>query len=280
MMDKNISTRDWQDLSAYLDGQLSNRERARVELHLERHPELQDGLDEIQGMRTLLRQFPVKRAPRNFTLTPEMVGIKKSPPRSYPVLRFASALSTVLLMLVWFGNLLFPMGMRSVSPLLAMSEQPEVSIEVAEHTVDSEIPIPGREKDEEYPAESPPGILGITEDDPVEGEEGDPGLDVMVSPEDQIVVETIPTPHPTTEFEEVDPSLERAPGEDDQEHPRLAAGPPEDNGEVGVLTIREHTLTRLSQWDVLNMIMAALAFIAISTGMAAVYVRRKESKWS
>jgi anti-sigma factor RsiW len=103
-MKNQIKSRDWEALSAYLDGQLSNREHTRLETRLRSEPELQVALEELQQTRGVLRSLPKLRVPRNFTLTPEMVGLKRDTPRMIPVLSFASVLAMILLVFVVIGD--------------------------------------------------------------------------------------------------------------------------------------------------------------------------------
>jgi hypothetical protein len=107
-MTKNISMREWEALSAYLDDQLSAKERARLETRLNQAAELRSALEDLRRTRAVLRSQPRVRAPRNFTLTPDMVGIKSRPVRrapAYPFFRFASALAGFLFLLVLVGDL-------------------------------------------------------------------------------------------------------------------------------------------------------------------------------
>jgi hypothetical protein len=107
-MTKNISMREWETLSAYLDEQLPAKERARLETRLSQAPELRSALEDLRRTRAVLRSQPRVRAPRNFTLTPDMVGIKPKPARrapAYPFFRFASALAGFLFLLVLVGDL-------------------------------------------------------------------------------------------------------------------------------------------------------------------------------
>src|SRR5512142_1758722 len=73
-MRAQISNRDYEQLSAYIDGQLSPAERRKLEERLRARTDLQVALDEMNRTRSLLRSAPRRRAPRNFTLTPAMVG--------------------------------------------------------------------------------------------------------------------------------------------------------------------------------------------------------------
>ncbi len=108
-MTKYITSRDWEALSAYLDGYLTQKERQRLEERLLHSAELKYGLEELRRTRQVLRSQPKMRAPRNFTLTPDMVGVKTtrpSDPRIYPVMRLASVLASILLVLVVVGDFL------------------------------------------------------------------------------------------------------------------------------------------------------------------------------
>lgn len=94
-----LSPRDWEALSAYLDGRLSPRERARLEARLAREPALRQRLAELRALRAALRDLPPPRVPRNFTLRPEMVRPTASPRRG-TWWRWATALTALLLALV------------------------------------------------------------------------------------------------------------------------------------------------------------------------------------
>ncbi len=80
MMTKQISRRDWERLSAYLDHQLTDKENAGLAGRLGSDKALQAALTELQMTRYALSQLPHLQAPRNFTLTSEMVGVQKSQP--------------------------------------------------------------------------------------------------------------------------------------------------------------------------------------------------------
>lgn len=96
---------DIEQLSAYLDGQLSPSDSARLESRLKSDPELASAYDDIRSTRAILRKLPSRKAPRNFTLTRKMVGLKPPLPRTYPVFRFATAFATFLfVMTVAFNN--------------------------------------------------------------------------------------------------------------------------------------------------------------------------------
>src|SRR5450759_1888565 len=116
-MTPRIFPDDWETLSAYLDGQLSDRESSQLRQRLDAQPELQRALDELQRTKMVLRSAPRRRVPRNFTLTPAMVPTPKPWFRLVPILGFASALAFLLLVLS-FGFTLLP-GFNNSAQMLA-----------------------------------------------------------------------------------------------------------------------------------------------------------------
>ncbi len=102
------SFRDVELLSAYLDGQLSQVDSARLESRIKTDPGLGSVYDDLRQSRSLLRKLPARRAPRNFTLTPKMAGIKPPLPRAFPIFRLASALAAILLFFSYIVNLSVP----------------------------------------------------------------------------------------------------------------------------------------------------------------------------
>ena len=115
-MTSSPSFRDVEQLSAYLDGQLKPSERARLKARLQREPELASVLQDLRQARGILRQLPRRRAPRNFILTPKMVGLKPPMPRAYPVFRLATVLATLLLFFTFATNFMAPRMARTAAP--------------------------------------------------------------------------------------------------------------------------------------------------------------------
>lgn len=146
-----ISNRDWEALSAYLDGELSKRELARLEDMLESSAEMRAALDDLRRTRMILRSQPSIRAPRNFTLSPRMAGVrpeKGSAFRLFPVMRLTSALATLLFVFVVLGDLFLGAGRRGVPVMMdeAMMESAPQALQVvteeaaiAEEVVESEV---------------------------------------------------------------------------------------------------------------------------------------------
>jgi hypothetical protein len=104
-MKVQLSPKDWQQISEYLDDQLTPKEKNRLEERIRVRPELRNGLEELRHTRLVLRSVPKRRAPHNFTLTPEMVR-PRSISRLFPVLSFSSALATILIVVTLVFRLL------------------------------------------------------------------------------------------------------------------------------------------------------------------------------
>lgn len=113
-----------EQLSAYLDGQLSTSDAARLEARLKSDPELASVMRDLRAARGILRQLPARRAPRNFTLTRKMVGLKPPLPRSYPIFRLATVFAAVLFVFSFTANTLAPMisfgGAAAPAPAFGM----------------------------------------------------------------------------------------------------------------------------------------------------------------
>jgi hypothetical protein len=89
-----LSTRDLELLSAYIDGELSARGLARLLARLDREPGLKQALEEMKAVVQQLGSLPEAPLPRSFTLTPDAAGIR-SRPRAYPVFQLATALAAI-----------------------------------------------------------------------------------------------------------------------------------------------------------------------------------------
>lgn len=108
-MTNRISNRDYEALSAYLDGELAPKERTRLESRMLAQPELRAALQELRKTRQILRAQVRIRPRRNFTLTPEMVGgvrPRRIGLQMFPVFGMTAALATLALVVtVVFGLL-------------------------------------------------------------------------------------------------------------------------------------------------------------------------------
>jgi len=113
------SFHDVEQLSAYLDGQLSQAEKTRLETRIQSDPALAAALTDLRQARAILRRTPRRRSPRNFTLTPKMAGIKPPVPRLVPALGWASAVAMVLFVFTLGTNLLGQISFGANAPMLS-----------------------------------------------------------------------------------------------------------------------------------------------------------------
>lgn len=148
-MTKQLTAQEFEILSAYLDGELTSQEQSRLEQSLEQRSEMRQALDELRRTRIILRSATRLRAPRNFTLTAEMVGSVKparKPLFAVNALRFSSALASILFVLTiigeWFtfsGPLAAPVAMVSEPASQAESVPPEAAMLAAPTSAPAEL---------------------------------------------------------------------------------------------------------------------------------------------
>jgi hypothetical protein len=149
-MKRQLSPRDLEILSAYLDEQLDPRFRARLEARLEKEPDMRAALVELARTRSLLRVIPRVRVPRNFTLTTEMIGEQRGVGvRLYPTFRLASAIASLLFIAVvvgdFFGGRIWvPSAGEQAAPHVAVLQEKEIVLqeEIVEAPA-AEIPVSG-----------------------------------------------------------------------------------------------------------------------------------------
>jgi hypothetical protein len=179
-MKYGLSTRDYELISAYMDNQLSDKDRTQFEARLKVDPELGKELTELTNTRSMIRDLPRLRAPRNYYLKPEIIPLRPTL-RLAPVFGIVSATASILLALVIFGSTFFksnqPIAMAPAAPVVQetqpvqLQSQPELQRSAAS-------PPPA--------TEAPPALLL-----------GAPGLQAspITSPEATQPLETqIPTP--------------------------------------------------------------------------------------
>ncbi len=134
----SLSDRELEALSAYLDGELSGKALVRMEARIQENQELRDTFEQLNNAKTLMRGLPKMRAPRNYLLTPQMVGSVRQPRRAFPVLRFASVLATLLLVLVFLGDV-FMVPNQVMSPSRAVQLAESAVEEVEQPVLEAEI---------------------------------------------------------------------------------------------------------------------------------------------
>jgi hypothetical protein len=112
-------------LSAYIDGELSPKEQARVEKHLAQCADCAQNLHTLRQTVALLGQLSPVTVPRAFTIRPAQVAQRDrffQTRRTYAYLRAATALATVLFAVVLAGDVF----LTDLAPYLAPASEPQV----------------------------------------------------------------------------------------------------------------------------------------------------------
>ncbi len=114
-----MNERDYELLSTYIDGALTARERTLLEQRLAAEPELRRELDSLRQTVRLIRQMPALSAPRDFTLTSAMAGVRSAtrPVLPFPLTAAFSAMSAAaaILMFVFGGYFLLQSDLVSMT---------------------------------------------------------------------------------------------------------------------------------------------------------------------
>jgi hypothetical protein len=292
MTKRTLHTREWEEISAYLDGQLSEKSRKQFEVRLNQNEDLRQGLEEIRRTRTVIRQQAALRAPRNFTLTPAMLG---SPPpaslynslasRMVTVLRTSAALASFLFVLVVVANVFLSrpasQTMRSVEKAIpevaatkAMMQAPAAQVAPTETA--------GREMLAPYPEippemEIPRSIQPFPPNGPEAGGVGGGNPAATGGPPLEAAPPDVLTePYPVTEES---PAMKEAPLAQDYasaEYPPPATGTPALEAPTSYPSplSTQAVGSQESERVNLNLVAEILAILAISLGVAAFLINR------
>jgi len=127
MKNERRTTPELNTLSAYLDNALPAQDKARLEERLKQEPELREQLENLRRTKIILSYLPRIKAPRNFTLTPDMVTVRRKKRQPlFTALRLASSLAAILLV-VLFGVELIVGGSLQDIPLTASEPMMEAA---------------------------------------------------------------------------------------------------------------------------------------------------------
>jgi hypothetical protein len=281
-MTTRISPKEWETLSAYLDGQLSANDRVRLERLLTERPEMYVALIDLRRTRDFLRRQPSLRAPRNFTLSPQLAGIRIKERRSsfaFPVLSTVSALASILLVLVFVGDMLIT-GAGPSQVFIAQAPIEE-HLAVEETVPESFSPVEGELQ------KIPPTEITLQEVQvPSVAAEGEV-LESMAEEEVEAVSKAIESVDENQTggaiqppiLEPVSPDFEAVPGGKTEHEPglydedigRLEPSVDQDISPTAQLIEKSPLLMQRSTMRILEVILIIIAF---SAGLAALYIRR------
>jgi len=279
-MMREMTNREWEALSAYLDNELALKERARLEARLKDDQDLRMALGELRRTRAVLRSQPRMRAPRNFTLTPEMAGIRaQSHPagRAYPFFRLASALATIALVLVLVGDF--------------FTAKPE-AVSTTRSSAPIEAPLSPQEA--QAATNAPPG-MGIGSEQEPQGlvpensaaDQGtqEPSMGVMAQP-------PLGTPEPSAQpLMSLAPNTKGTPLAEQLPAPAAKVAPTETPAEAQAQALQAQPASEPAPTEVVRLAQPAestrvpdlryieigLAVVAVLSGLAALYLRRMGS---
>ena len=178
-MKNQMTSRDYELISAYLDNQLGNQERERLEARLKIDPALQKELNTLAQTRSLLHNMPKIRAPRNYYINPQVVSKtveSRSPMHWAPAMGIVSAVATILLVMVIFGDTF----LTSTTPVALAPAAPAESVTVQQEVARSEGSTPS-------PTEAPPSVMMQA-----------PAIEPSMLPAETLPVDEVQNPTPTT----------------------------------------------------------------------------------
>lgn len=180
---KQPDRRDMERLSAYLDGMLDARDARKLEERLKTDADLRKQLAELRMTVQALRTLPDVRLPRSFTLTPEMVGMRRQG-NPYLVMRAAAAFAVLALVITVGFDVLtrFSLGgaaQHAESVAMEMAEAPAAMDEVSGGMDEEAANVFAAEPEEPMPEaiEESPAILEAEEvvEAPVRAQEEEAG---------------------------------------------------------------------------------------------------------
>lgn len=260
-------------LSAYLDDGLDQAERDQFEERLKHEPELRERLENLRRTKLILGRLARLKAPRNFTLTPDMVTLRRVNRKPlFTFMKLAASFAAILLVLL-VGFELVLGGHFGAGAQLA-----------------SEAPV--REMDS-FPAEGTPEPLilwgssehgGADLQDGVNGYGSDGEIVTEKEEQEEMIEEAAPMEETFEEEQEVEepaenmleePEISKAVSET-EEVPILGLKPDE-GGEIlsrSAPEIPEQERTT-QEWGVLRWVEIVLAVIALGGGIVLWLLRRK-----
>jgi anti-sigma factor RsiW len=142
-----LSQRDLEQISAYMDGSLDSRASAQLAQRVNTEPEFARALKGFEDTRALLRHAPQRRVPRLFTLTPQMIG-QAAPRHAWNSYGLVSAAASLLLVLTFIGDF-------SINGLPAIGAVAPAADGAAETFLMQEAPSEGGVAEEPEPAGEP-----------------------------------------------------------------------------------------------------------------------------
>lgn len=126
----HLTNTQWQLLSAYLDGEVSEEERAQVDTLLASHSLAAEALQALRNTKSLLRMLPERPVPHNYIIT-RQEAIATRPGWLVKGLRLLSGVSAAALTALLAVDLFLPMRAASQPEMLESMAAEEAPLESA-----------------------------------------------------------------------------------------------------------------------------------------------------
>lgn len=121
-----LTQKQWQLLSAYLDNQLSEKEKRLAEKMLQTNPAFKSALESLMRVHDVLKWLPEHKVPKNFTIhAPQTEHIRI--PGWQKILRYSTALTALLLSFALALDFLPALGPISTRMSLGEEQAAEIS---------------------------------------------------------------------------------------------------------------------------------------------------------
>lgn len=280
-------------LSAYLDGEISRKDRERLEARLLEDEDLRNTFEQLQRTRAVMRGLPSMRAPRNYNITAEMVGRKETISRAFPVLRFASVLASVLFVLLFLGDLLVPRSVVMTS--LKAVQVAETIMEIAESPVSEAPQVEGQLREtladqimELAPAEEEAAESPVYEAPQIESQlpeaQADEAMEIAPAEGEAATPIPEPTPGPPSEpsagLEKLLATGIPAPVEESEDAvgevaESYAAPNLLEEGGVIDIPLEDEFQPTSNFWTIVRFLEIFLIVLALATGLAAILLYRR-----
>lgn len=292
----HLTEKEIQLLSAYLDGETTEQERAKAAALLATVPNASRFFENLRNLKSLLRLLPVRKVPRNYILTRQEAAAM-APGWVFKGLRVISGISAAALAAVLAFDFLVPFraaaptAMLESAPMEAMVAEEAIPTQQMEKAmaedVDEEMAVEMEEEGEPlvFSYQARPQGMGIGGGGGGGGEgmpavPSQPGLilpDISIKlgdalPQEDAVAEEIPE---ALEMEAA-PAMEEREGD---AGPILGVRPSEEQGQITKADIpaplphaEQPQPSRMPSYLVLEV---ALLAVALSSALAAVLIRRR-----
>lgn len=157
-----LNDQDYELLSAYIDGALTEAEQTTLEQRLQADSALRRELDGLQETVNLIRALPPMQAPRNFTLTPRMV--RPSRWLIFPTTTAFSALSAAAaVLLMAFGAVLLFSSQSAALPASNVQQVAAAPTEISATMMAEEQELSAASTTMELPAAPPQAAQGAAD---------------------------------------------------------------------------------------------------------------------